>query len=82
MLAALDAAGGLLGLHPETPASASASGAGHEAGQSEHGSDDGRAECASTPMPLSWDEPDGPTIDVYAKRLRAAGSATVQLWLP
>jgi pimeloyl-ACP methyl ester carboxylesterase len=45
------------------------------------GDDDGLAECATTAMPLVWDDPTSGTFDVRAKRLLAAGQAETQLWL-
>jgi pimeloyl-ACP methyl ester carboxylesterase len=45
------------------------------------GENDGIADCAETQMPLSWDDPHGPTIPVYAKRLLTSVPATGQLWL-
>jgi pimeloyl-ACP methyl ester carboxylesterase len=45
------------------------------------GADDGLAECASTPLPLFWDDVDGRTIEIYAKRrLAAAQPAAAQMW--
>jgi pimeloyl-ACP methyl ester carboxylesterase len=45
------------------------------------GADDGLGECSSTPMPLSWDHPDGRTIGIYAKRkLAAIQPAAAQIW--
>lgn len=45
------------------------------------GKDDGLAECAQVPLPLFWENPDGKTLDIYAKRYLAAGESTTQLWL-
>ncbi|MFH2006557.1 MAG: alpha/beta fold hydrolase [bacterium] len=45
------------------------------------GEDDGLAECASTAMPLRWDEPDGETTFVVAKRLLSSVGGETQLWL-
>src|SRR5215510_13178544 len=32
-----------------------------------------QAECATVPVPLSWDDPKGPTIDHFIQRLTPAG---------
>ncbi|MBI5482556.1 MAG: alpha/beta hydrolase [Deltaproteobacteria bacterium] len=45
------------------------------------GENDGIADCAETQMPRSWDDPKGPTVPVYAKRLLTSVPATGQLWL-
>jgi pimeloyl-ACP methyl ester carboxylesterase len=45
------------------------------------GKDDGIADCAETQMPRSWDDPHGPTVPIYAKRLLTEVPATAQLWL-
>ena len=45
------------------------------------GKDDGIADCAETQMPLRWDDPHGPTVPIYAKRLLTEIPATAQLWL-
>lgn len=38
------------------------------------------AECATIPLPLDWSDPQGKTIDVFIKRIRATSSQG-QLWL-
>jgi pimeloyl-ACP methyl ester carboxylesterase len=45
------------------------------------GENDGIADCAETRMPLDWNDPHGPTVPVYAKRLLTSVPATAQLWL-
>jgi pimeloyl-ACP methyl ester carboxylesterase len=45
------------------------------------GEDDGLAECSATAMPLFWEDDDGRTIEVWAKRLPAQGAVERQLWL-
>jgi pimeloyl-ACP methyl ester carboxylesterase len=44
------------------------------------GDDDGRAECATAMVPLRWDQPDGRSIEIFVKRLRASRSRG-QIWL-
>lgn len=40
------------------------------------------AECATIPVPVDWNDPDGPTIDFFVKKLPAATQpARGQLWL-
>jgi pimeloyl-ACP methyl ester carboxylesterase len=45
------------------------------------GQDDGIADCAETQMPRRWDDPHGPTVPIYVKRLLTEVPATGQLWL-
>ncbi len=46
-----------------------------------YGEDDGLAECSSTAMPLFWNNPDGRTLEVYAKRLLSAQPVSEgQIW--
>jgi pimeloyl-ACP methyl ester carboxylesterase len=44
------------------------------------GDDDGRAECAAVTVPLRWEQPDGPSIELFVKRLRGT-STDGALWL-
>jgi pimeloyl-ACP methyl ester carboxylesterase len=40
------------------------------------------AECASFPVPLRWDELDGPKIDIFVQRMRGSAAETRgQIWL-
>ena len=39
-----------------------------------------KAECAEITVPLHWDNPEGDTITIYVKRLRALLKATKQMW--
>ncbi|MBI5535801.1 MAG: alpha/beta fold hydrolase [Deltaproteobacteria bacterium] len=45
------------------------------------GADDGLAECATVSMPLYWRKPDGRTIGIRAKRLKAKTQPHAQMWL-
>lgn len=47
----------------------------------EEGADDGLAQCGEAQVPLFWENPDGRTITVAAKRWPAAGESQGQLWL-
>ena len=44
------------------------------------GANDGLAECASVEMPLFHDDPEGPTISIAVKRLRAQNTSRGQFW--
>ncbi len=45
------------------------------------GADDGLAECASTSLPVDWEDPEGPTRVVRAKRLLSGQGGRRQYWL-
>ena len=40
-----------------------------------------KAECADITVPLYWEDPEGETITIHVKRLRALFRATKQMWL-
>ncbi|MDF1561475.1 MAG: alpha/beta fold hydrolase [Deltaproteobacteria bacterium] len=40
-----------------------------------------QAECAMIPVPLDWADPEGPSIEIFVKRLKTEGTSRGQLWL-
>lgn len=42
---------------------------------------DTQAECASIPVPLDWADPQGPTLDLYVKRIEPPNPAEIDLWM-